>query len=245
MDGANISNDTNIQVQKQADAFDTALKYASENVLGKKLKNKYASWVSPQTKKLLNTCNKAAKRYKRTRQEDNKDQWKLLQGHQVHLDTHLAALKLRDRKHEHGTAWEIINNIAGEVNKADLSKVRLQHDAIPNFIEELLEGWRGFFASLLNNWNANANPANYPEPSKEIQSIKFARKEIDQTIKESSRKKHPVHIMRLLQKFLKMATTQQDKFCCLSAILSSINVVRPHNEHQAWLSHYQRKEPFN
>ena len=159
--------------------------------------------MSPQTIELLNTCNKAAKRYKRTRQADHKDQWQLLQGQvsaafdldqQVHLDAHLAALELADRKHEHGIAWQIINNIAGDVNKADPPKVRLQNDAIPKTKDELLEGWRDYFASLLNNRNANANPTNYPEPSKPLQSIKttpFTRKEIDQAIKESSRKKAP------------------------------------------------------
>ena len=69
---------------------------------------------------------------KRTRQNVHKDQWQLLQGQvsaafdldqQVHLDAHLAALELADQKHEHGTAWQIINNIAGDVNKADPSKV--------------------------------------------------------------------------------------------------------------------------
>ena len=72
--GATISNDTISQVQKQADAFDkhadafdndAALKHASEKVLGKKPKNKHAGRVSPQTIELLNTRNKAAKRYKR------------------------------------------------------------------------------------------------------------------------------------------------------------------------------------
>ena len=68
MDGATISNGTISQVQKKANAFDTALKHASEKVLGKKPKNKHASWVSPQTIELFNKCNNAAKRYKRTRQ---------------------------------------------------------------------------------------------------------------------------------------------------------------------------------
>ena len=40
MDGATISHDNISQVQKQANAFDTAHKHASEKVLGKKLKNK-------------------------------------------------------------------------------------------------------------------------------------------------------------------------------------------------------------
>ena len=58
--------------------------------------------------------------------------------------------------------------------------------------EKLLEGWRDYFVSILNNRNANLNPINYPEPSKTLQSIKttpFTRKEIEQAIKEPSRKK--------------------------------------------------------
>ena len=38
MDGATISNDTISQVQKQADAFDIALRHASEKVLGVEIK---------------------------------------------------------------------------------------------------------------------------------------------------------------------------------------------------------------
>ena len=60
---------------------------------------------------------------------------------------HLAALELADQKHEHGTAWKIINNIAGDVNKADPSKVRLQNGAILKTKEKLLEGRRDYFAS--------------------------------------------------------------------------------------------------
>ena len=87
------------EVQKQANSFDKALIHSSENILGKKLKSKHASWVSAQTIELLNICNKAAKRYKRTRNPAHKDQWLLLQGQvsaafdqdqQTQLDTHLA-----------------------------------------------------------------------------------------------------------------------------------------------------------
>ena len=53
---------------------------SGQKVLSKKSKNKHASSVSPQTTELINTFNKGAKRYKRTRQEVYKDQWQLLQG---------------------------------------------------------------------------------------------------------------------------------------------------------------------
>ena len=94
------------EVQKQANSFDKALIHSSENILGKKLKSKHASWVSAQTIELLHICNKAAKRYKRTRNPAHKDQWQLLQGQvsaafdqdqQTQLDTHLASLELADQ----------------------------------------------------------------------------------------------------------------------------------------------------
>ena len=88
---------------------------------------------------MLNTCNKATKLYKRTHKEVHKDQWQIFQAvsaafdldQQVHLDAHLSAIELADEKYEHGTAMQIINNIAEDVNKVDPSKVRLQNGAIP------------------------------------------------------------------------------------------------------------------
>ena len=87
------------EVQKQVNSFYKALIHFIENIPGKKLKSKHASWVSAHTKEQLNICNKAAKRYKRTRNPAHKDQWQLLQGQvsaafeqdqQTQLDTHLA-----------------------------------------------------------------------------------------------------------------------------------------------------------
>ena len=202
MDEATLSNNVS-EVQKRANAFDAALIHSSEKILGKKPKNKHNRWVSDQTLELLNICNKASKRYKRTRNPAHKDQWQLLQDRvsaafdqdqQAQLDAHLASLELADQRHEHGTAWQIINHIAGDFNKADPSKVRLQNGSIPNNKEELLKGWQEYFASLLNNRNANIDPANKPKPSRPLTSIKttlFTKSEIDQAIKEFSRKKSP------------------------------------------------------
>ena len=83
------------EFQKQVNSFDTALIHSSENVLGKKLKSKHASWVSAQTIELLNICNKAAKRYKRTRNPAHKNQWQLLQG-QVSADPSRSAVWLEN-----------------------------------------------------------------------------------------------------------------------------------------------------
>ena len=79
MDETTVSNNVS-EIQKQAISFDAALIHLSENVLGKKLKSKQANWVSAQNIELLNICNKAAKRYKRTRNPAHKVQCQLLQG---------------------------------------------------------------------------------------------------------------------------------------------------------------------
>ena len=56
----------------------------------------------------------------------------------------------------------------------------------------MLKGWRDYFDTLLNNRNANVDLANKPEPTHPLNSIKtvpFTKIEIDQAIKEFSRKK--------------------------------------------------------
>ena len=95
-----LSLRANKQVSNVRCILNKQVKHASEKVLGNKPNNKHASWVSPETKELFNTCNKAAKRFKRIRQI-HEDQWQLLQGQvsaafdldqQVHLDSYLAPL---------------------------------------------------------------------------------------------------------------------------------------------------------
>ena len=55
--------------------------------------------------------------------------------------------------------------------------------------------------------NANANPTNYPEPLQSNHTVHEKRNRSgDKSI--FPQKKPPVQIMRLLQKFLKMAVTQ-------------------------------------
>ena len=145
--GETTASNSVSEVQKQANSFDTAPIHSSENVLRKKLKSEHASWMSAQTIELLYIFNKTAKRYKRTRHPAHKDQSQLLHGQvsaafdqdqQTQLDTHLASLELADQRHEHGTAWQIINHIAGEINKADPSKVRLENGSITKYKEQLL-----------------------------------------------------------------------------------------------------------
>jgi hypothetical protein len=42
-----------------------------------------------------------------------------------HLNQHIAALELADQRRQSGTTWKIINQIAGDDNKADPAKVRM------------------------------------------------------------------------------------------------------------------------
>ena len=64
----------------------------------------------------------------------------------------------------------------------------------PKNKEQLLKGWLDYFNKLLNNRNANVDLAKKPKPSLPLNSIKtapFTKIEINQTIKEFSRKKSP------------------------------------------------------
>ena len=54
-----------------------------------------------------------------------------VQYQQTQLDTHIASLEFADQRHELGTTWQIISHIAGDINKADPSKVRLENGSIP------------------------------------------------------------------------------------------------------------------
>ena len=72
-------------------------------------------------------------RYNVSRRADHKQAWQLLQGEvssafdkdqTAYLTERLAALKDADERRESGTTWKIINQIAGEDNKADPAKVQ-------------------------------------------------------------------------------------------------------------------------
>ena len=101
-------------------------------------------WLTINSGWLIKTSKRTRKR---TRNPSHKDQ--LLQDQvstafdydqQSQLDAHLASLDLADQWHEHGTAWQIINHIAGDFNKANPSKVRLQNRSIPKNKESSLKG---------------------------------------------------------------------------------------------------------
>ena len=79
------------------------------------------------------------------------------QDQQTQLDAHLASIELADQRHEHGTPWQIINHIAGDINKADPFKVRIENSF-----------QKTYFYTLLSNRNANVDLANKPDSSRPL-----------------------------------------------------------------------------
>ena len=85
--------------------------------------------MSDQTIELLNICNKAFKRYNRTRNpahKDNKAHGNYFKAkshcyHHKQLDAHLASLEIVDQHHKHGIVCQIISHIAGDVRKMTLN----------------------------------------------------------------------------------------------------------------------------
>lgn len=203
IDETAVASTPGAEIQRQSDALDTALRKTSEKVLGKKPNRKQPSWVSAETLALLDATNKVGARYKRKHLPELKEQWQLMQGEvsaafdrdqSAHLIIRLAALELADQKRQSATTWKIINQIAGDDNKADPAKVRRLDGSLPNGKEELWKEWRAYFNALLNNPNANAAQANHPPPSRPIAAIKttaFSRNEILQAIFDLKRNKSP------------------------------------------------------
>ncbi len=199
---ADVSFDVD-EIQMRADCLDTALRETSEKVLGKVPKRKHAKWVREQTHKLLEKCNKAGAKFKRTQLLADTTAWHQLQGEvsaafdsdkAAHLDTQLAQLELADSKRELGNTWKLIREIADDKPKASPDKVRCMDGSLPDDIEGLLKEWRNYFSQLLNNRSVHTSPANHPAPSNDnraIKTTKMTRGEVDQAIKDLKRNKSP------------------------------------------------------
>ena len=79
------------------------------------------------------------------------------------FDAHLACLKLAD--HETSMSSPGRKSTILQVTSTKTDPVRLENGSIPKIKEDLLKGCGEYFASLLNNRNANIDPANKPKHS--------------------------------------------------------------------------------
>ncbi len=191
------------EIQRHTDALDAALRRSSEKVLGKKRKSKYKSWVGEATLRLIQRCHKAKSKYKRTRSPNDELNWHQLQeevsnmldaDEQARLNAQLDLLKIASDKREYGTTWQIIHQIAGEDPNASPDKVRMLDGSLPSDPTALLNEWRSYFSTLLNNRNANADAATHPTPSADHKSIrtgKITYAEVLDAIKALKRNKSP------------------------------------------------------
>jgi len=66
-----------------------------------------------------------------------------------------------DEKREYSTTWKIINELAGKTQRAR-AKVKKRNGSPPSSDTELLQEWREYFSSLLNNISTSAKDLPLP-----------------------------------------------------------------------------------
>ena len=192
---------TTDKVQAHADALDAALIQSSTKILGKKKRYNQPSWVSSTTIDLMDKQAEAKLHYKQSPNAANKKSWKTLQKQVSNsferdqasfLEVQLADLELAAKKYEYGTVWKIIGYISQKPERP--IQVRKLDGTLPKNDNEILEEWRTYFSTLLNNKNTNANLANHPLPAQadlKIESTTITRIEVEIAITGLKRNKSP------------------------------------------------------
>ena len=77
----------------------------------------------------------------------------------------MADLKTADETRNYSATWNIINTLSGKNSRQNV-KVKKRDGSAPSSDKELLNEWRSFFSSLLNNDSGQA-PSNLPSPAAE------------------------------------------------------------------------------
>ena len=78
-------------------------------------------------------------------------------------------LRMADETGNYSTTWKIIHTLSGKNSSKNL-KVKKRDGTAPSNEQELLEEWKGFFSSLLNN-DSGLTPSELPPPAEEDLSI--------------------------------------------------------------------------
>ena len=195
---------TTDHIQRRANALNSALESACENILGKRTKSKYPSWISSKTLHQINKEGECKAKFKRTQKNEDKEAWqkaqilseKFLQtDEENYLQGKLSALELANSKHEHRKVWKIIKDITDKPKVASSSKVLMLDGSTPNSNSDRLSEWAKYFSALLNNKSSKVNLDNRPpaaiSDNPDIRIDDITRAEVDKAIDNLQRNKAP------------------------------------------------------
>jgi hypothetical protein len=148
------------EATKTNDEFDklesrtNALTDACTQVLDKREKRSQPHWVSGNMRQLMDKCEKAKEKHKRSRIITTRDKWtnvqrqlsEALERDQItRINDELESLELATSKREYGTVWRIVDHIAGQPKRK--IQTRKLDGNIPSSKEKSLAECKAYFES--------------------------------------------------------------------------------------------------
>lgn len=152
-------DDQSIHSSKRYESFESTVRDVAEEVLGKQGTRGLPSWVSEETTTIKIQRDEAKKRFQLTKSPQARVRWRNLNTRlndsyeadkTVELNKQLEDLRLADERGHYSTTWNIIHSLSGKNIKTNV-KVKLRNSDTAENEEYLLEEWKNYFSSLLNN----------------------------------------------------------------------------------------------
>ena len=166
--------DDTVDITERYGSFETAVREVSEQVLGKRNSCGLPSWVSDKTINLKVERDEAKKKFSLSKSPKSRERWRKLNAalndsykadEAAALDRQMEELKLADETGNYTTTWKIIHSISGKDTKRNV-KVKKRDGQPPLSEQDLLEEWKDYFSSILNN-DSGLAPSEIPTPADE------------------------------------------------------------------------------
>ena len=170
--------DDSTNITERYESFETAVREVAEKVVGKREPCGLPSWVSDKTIRLKTERDEANRKYIVSKSPQSRERWRKLNAslndsykvdEAVALNKQMEDLRMADETGNYSTTWKIIHTLSRKNSSKNL-KVKKRDGTAPSNEQELLEEWKGFFSSLLNN-DSGLTPSELPPPAEEDLSI--------------------------------------------------------------------------
>jgi len=164
--------DDSADITERYESFETSVREAAEKVVGKRQSSGLPSWVSEETVRLKTKRDEAKKKFMLSKSPQARRRWRGLNtslnnsykaDEVAALNKQMEDLRSADERGDYSATWKIIHTLSGKNTKQNV-KVKKQDGSAPSSENELLEEWKSFFSSLLNNDNGLI-PSEVPQPA--------------------------------------------------------------------------------
>lgn len=171
-----LNMDDTSPISDRYEIFETTVREVAEEVIGKQEPCGLPSWVSDRTIRLKLERDQAKKQYSTSKSRQSRDRWRNLNNslndsykadELATLNKQMEDLKLADETGNYTTTWKIIHSLSGKNSRQD-AKVKKRDGSAPASDRELLEEWKEYFSSLLNN---DSSPAVSELPAPAVEDL--------------------------------------------------------------------------